>query len=288
MKVIVLGVAGLTGRHVERELRRAGHEVEGWQRVFVDVRASARLTAEVVRARPQAIVNCAAMADMDAAEGDPELAFDTNERGAANVARAAFVAGAKLVHLSTNFVYRDYCREPGYEDSWSTSESQPDIPPCGAYARSKWAGDDEVLRRHPANVVLRTQSIYGVGGGNYVSKVAEKIQRGEACRLDPTRKVAPTSATALARAVVALLSAQCSTVRGVVHFQCDNSTTTWHRWGTYLRELLGCFSEVHSYDPPYRAPRPYVMLACEKLRAVDVPIPTWESALAEYALEVRR
>lgn len=284
MKVVVTGANGLAGSHVARELRSRQHEVVAWGRE-VDINTAAFASRlEVVR--PEAVVNCAAWAGADAAEDQPSAAFRANEAGAGNVAQASFVVGAKLIHLSTNFVYPD--------SEYTAGETQPEFPPPGVYARSKWAGDALVLARDPRNVVLRTQSIYGAGGRNHVSGVAAALLRGESISLDPTRRVSPTSATSLARCVADLLGCPGRRDPGVVHFQCSG-TTTWYAWGTTLLDRLHNYiarederverlleAQLQMKDPIYRAPRPNAQLACDKY----VWPPSWQEALDEYAQEV--
>jgi len=282
VRVLVFGAFGLLGRHVVRELRAREHDVEPLNRGNGDVTSSAAGDA-ILAHRPDAVVNCAAWANSDTAEDHPRQAFEVNELGAGQVAQAAFVVGARLVHVSTNFVYREE-QDAVNQLTVALPERSP-LPPQGAYARSKWAGDELVLARDPENVVLRTQSLYGVGGGNYVSRVVDMIRAGKSPTLDPERSVAPTSAAALADFVVHLLAHMVSGGRyaGVVHYQCRGQTT-WYDWGCRLSEQLGVPPVVVAYRPPYCAPRPRVTLACD----LAYPVPTWQEAQDAYVAELLR
>lgn len=286
MKVLVYGGTGLAGSHVVDLLRLRGHEVHAPRSTVAPIgHAEDRICAY----RPDAVVNCAGFVNADQAERQPQDAFAVNDAGAGLVARGAYMVGARLIHVSTNFVYEDSVNE---DPAAAYEANEMDLPweckvrpPRGVYARSKHAGDLRVLKQHPDNVVLRTASIYGRGGRNYVSGVAAMVLRGEEPGLDPTRAVVPTSAASLARAVAALLG-PLSHLSGVLHYQCAGPRTTWAAWGHALAALLGRpDAPIRDYNPPYVAPRPRVLLDTRRLRseAYKFQVETWRDALAEYA-----
>lgn len=298
MNVVVFGASGLAGRHVARELHRVGHQV--YQHTSkTDLRIDGAVGLAMAHPKPDAVVNCAAYANADAAEDDPVTAHAVNELGAWSVARWARKHGARLVHLSTNFVYPD---SPGplastvgsamETSAWELEEVREQMRLAdGVYARSKLRGDVHVLRESPEHIVLRTQSIYGDRGGNYVSKVAGMLMRGERSTLDPVRVVSPTHAQDLAVVVRRILDLPLArkeppVLAGVVHFQLDG-TTTWAQWGRRLAGLLGADPGlVEDFVPPYKAPRPRVGLYCAKLRDAGIPVDAWESGLERYAAQV--
>src|SRR5262249_5876915 len=132
MKIVVLGAGGLLGRHVVEELEHVG----GAEGLALPRAQCDSGDAETVRARTEGarlIVNCAACTNVDGAEKDEEGAYRINALGAENVARAAAAHRAKLVHVSTDFVFDGAQREP-YDEF-----ARPN--PLSIYARSKWAGE---------------------------------------------------------------------------------------------------------------------------------------------------
>ena len=105
MRVLVPGAAGMLGSDVVDAARARGHEVVGLTRAELDVTDDAAVDEAVTRAAPDAIVNCAAFTDVDGAESDEVSAFAVNAHGAGNLARAATRSGARLVHVSTDYVF---------------------------------------------------------------------------------------------------------------------------------------------------------------------------------------
>lgn len=291
MNVVVLGATGLAGTHVAGYLTATGeHTVRAFGSKECDVRDADSVNNAVCDPAHEVdvIVNCAAYANADKAESEHTKAFLVNEDGAANVARAARRRGVRLVHLSTNFAYPGP-GDPSMRDE--VVEDAPDDPPShpatfepqGVYARSKYGGDARVLHEHRRNVVLRTTSLYGVSGsgGNYVSSLVTRVAKGQPLTLDPTRMVQPTSGFALAKAVAAILASDQQEVSGVVHFACGGQTT-WAAFGRALCVALGRSEHpVVDFEPPYKAPRPRVLLGCRVLEALGYEVPTWQEALAE-------
>ena len=138
MKVAVLGAGGLLGRAILDELQ--GTETIALPRAACDIGVGEEVRAKT--AGVALIINCAAFTNVDGAEKDEEGAYRTNTLGAENVARAAAKHGAKLVHVSTDFVFDGADPEP-YDEL-----ARPN--PQSIYARTKWAGEELATRRPPA------------------------------------------------------------------------------------------------------------------------------------------
>lgn len=188
MKLYVTGAAGMLGRDVVLAAENAGHEVRGFDRLRLDVGDPEKLRRRFTLDRPDAVVNCAAWTDVDGAEEDPDAAFRINQAGAANVAAAAAEAGAKVLYVSTDYVF------DGRKGSPYVETDQP--APVSVYGRSKLAGEQATVTANSRSFVVRSSGLFGIGGPNFV---------------DTMLKLGRSSGRAL-----------------VVHDQITSPTYTWH------------------------------------------------------------
>ncbi|NAZ80211.1 dTDP-4-dehydrorhamnose reductase [Kineococcus sp. R8] len=156
MRWVVTGAAGLLGRDVVRVLSAApgGADVVALARRDLDVVDADACAAAVAEA--DVVVNCAAYTAVDAAEADEDAAAAVNARGAGNLAVASAAAGARLVHVSTDYVFDGRASTP-YRVSDATA-------PLSAYGRTKLAGERAVLAGNPDALVVRTSWLYGRHG----------------------------------------------------------------------------------------------------------------------------
>lgn len=159
MRVLVTGANGMLGRRVVEVARERGHEVRGTDLPELDLTDADAVQRFVDDVRPDAVVNCAAFTAVDDAEAQEELATRINGDAAGNLARSA----PYLVHVSTDYVFgAGGARETPYVES--------DEPrPLGAYARSKVAGERQVLEAGDHHAVARTAWLHGPDGKSFVS-----------------------------------------------------------------------------------------------------------------------
>jgi dTDP-4-dehydrorhamnose reductase len=161
MRLLVTGAGGMLGRDVVAAARAHGHECAGLARGQLDVTDRSAVEVAVADAGPEVIVNCAAWTDVDGAESDEAAALAVNGAGAGNLARAAVAVGARVVQVSTDYVFDGTATRP-YVESDPTA-------PLSAYGRTKLAGEHEVLDASPDHAVVRTAWLFGAGGANFVA-----------------------------------------------------------------------------------------------------------------------
>jgi dTDP-4-dehydrorhamnose reductase len=276
VKVVVLGAGGLLGRHIVDALAPVGDntlEVMALERRRCDVTHADELLTKTANAA--LIVNCAAFTNVDGAEADEDGAYRINALGAENVARAAAHHGAKLVHVSTDFVFDGGQVEPYDEFA---------VPrPLSVYARSKWAGEKLAERALAELFVVRVQGLYGRGGANFASKLRQLVLEGKTLKLDGQRRVQPTWARAAALQILKLAETE---HYGTYHVSCGGETT-WAGFAARLAEKLSVtprWQTVGTAELAAPARRPvncvfrHRMLA---LRELDI-MPTWEQAQDGY------
>jgi len=231
-------------------LRHRGDDVTGMARHDLDVADEDAVRDVVRRYRPAVVVNCAAWTAVDDAEAHEEEALAVNGRGAANVAAACAHSGARLVHVSTDYVFCGDGRRPYAED---------DPPaPRTAYGRTKLAGERAVLRMLPdAGYVVRTAWLYGAHGQNFVSTMIRLAGQRPTVDVVADQYGQPTWTADVAAQIIALADA--GAAPGIYH-ATSSGETTWFGLAREVFELLGASPSrvrpVTSDAFPRPAPRP--------------------------------
>ncbi|HZV27082.1 MAG TPA: dTDP-4-dehydrorhamnose reductase [Acidothermaceae bacterium] len=269
---LVVGAGGQLGTDLMRVLD--GQYVIGLTRHeldITDVDAVARAVAAVV---PSVIVNAAAYTAVDAAETDEATAFTANATAPAALAAAAAKAGAKFVHVSTDYVFAGDATMP-YDEAAATG-------PKSAYGRTKLAGEQAVFAELPDAYVVRTAWVYGASGANFVKTMARLERERETVSVVDDQRGSPTWSRDLARGLVDLGSSDAA--GGVYH--CTNTgETTWFGFTRAIFEELGADPErvlpTTTAAFPRPAPRPaYSVLGNRRwIEAGLDPLPHWRAAL---------
>lgn len=276
----------MLGRTLCRELGSA-HEVIVADLPDWDVTDDAIFTTKTLEARPDLIVHCAAMTEVDACEVQREKAFRLNEEGTRNVALAAKMSGARLIAISTGYVFSS---EPPREP-WAWGEL--DIPrPQTVFGASKFAGEQMIQMICPDNaVILRIAWLYGAGGPSFIHTLARLgAEAGEPIKVVDDQRGNPTSAKAVADVVRFLISKP--EVSGVVHGTCEEQCTRFE-FAQEFRRLLNLNPAAPRFvrglepcataDCPRSAPRPRnSALKKSVLNVLGYRTPDWKTALAGF------
>ena len=277
-RVLVTGCAGMLGTELVPLFRRE-FDVTPADLAEFDMRDAAATDAFVAAAAPGIIINCAAYTDVDGAESDREAAFDVNARGAGNVAAAAEKVGARVIHISTDYVFDGQGSRP------YTETDEPN--PLGVYGRSKLEGERRVAEASQDALIVRTAWLYGHAGPNFIEKMLSLASSGRGLRVVEDQVGAPTNVRDLAAAILELIAVGAT---GVV-----NATNRgWCTWYEFAREILDLAGHedipvepVTSAEFPRPAPRPgYSVLSLARLVSLTGKTPrSWQDALAEYIAE---
>ncbi len=215
---LITGANGQLGTDLQRVLAdRPEAQVTALGSRDLDITQSAAVQAVVAEVRPDVIVNAAAYTAVDAAEEDEDAAYLVNAAGPGILAAAAARAGARLIHVSTDYVFAGDGERP-YEVDDPTG-------PKGAYGRTKLAGEVAVRELHPDDsYVVRTAWVYGATGANFVKTMARLERDRETVSVVDDQRGSPTWSADLARALVELAGSDAPA--GIYH--CTNSgDTTW-------------------------------------------------------------
>lgn len=263
-RALVTGGEGQVGRALARVLAAADVPVAAPGRAALDVTDADAVAAAIAAADADVVFHCAAWTDVDGAERDPAGAERVNAHGTAVVAQACAAAGARLVALSTDFVF-DGAKGAPYVES--------DAPaPLSAYGRTKLAGEHAALAAHPAGAyVVRTAWVYDEGPRNFPALVLRLARERGVVRAAVDQAGSPTYAGHLAQALVELV-ATCPP--GLYHL-AGSGAATRHAWADAVVRAAGLdvpVEEASAAEFPAPAQRPAASaLASERAGAPVLP-----------------
>lgn len=268
----------MLGRDLVSMLIDRGESVATIDRDEVDVTDAAATVRAMVR--PDVVVNCAAYTAVDAAEKDEANAFAVNALGAANVARAAYASGARLVHISTDYVFSGAATTP-------YSEDEPPAPQS-AYGRTKLAGEWAVRAEHPDHLLVRTAWLYGAHGGCFPRTVARAAKDQGKLDVVSDQIGQPTWTRDLAGLIVRLVDARAAS--GIYHGTSSGSSS-WCDFAQAVVSSAGMDPRIVHPTMSDAAARParrpaYSVLGHAALAAAGIPAigdwrVRWEAAAHE-------
>jgi dTDP-4-dehydrorhamnose reductase len=277
MRVTIFGASGLLGKALMQEWR--GDAVTGLSSRDADIRDAKSVHGLVQEARPEWIVLAAAYTDVDGCEGNPDLAFAVNRDGAVNVAEAAKEAAARLMFLSSDYVFDGKKTSP-----YETGDARN---PQSVYGRSKAEAEIRLLGVMPDCCIVRTSWLFGIGGRCFPDTILKLAAARPAIDVVNDQRGCPTYAVDLARAIIDLCRKNAS---GVVHVT-NAGDCTWFEFAQEIVRSVGLATTVRpvsSQQMARPAPRPaYSVLSPSRLQALGIAMPSWRDALQRY-LEQRQ
>lgn len=215
MKVLVTGAGGQLGKDTAAFLRKAGHDVQGCGRADLDITNQEQCMQVVMAFRPDAVIHCAAYTAVDQAEADPDEAYRVNADGTRNMAMAAEKAGAKLVYISTDYVFNGRSAIP-YREYDSTD-------PQGVYGKSKRAGELLAQTLSTRYFIVRTSWVYGQHGHNFVKTMLRLGAEKPLVQVVHDQKGSPTYTVDLA----GFLSDLIQTEKYGIYHASNSGDCTW-------------------------------------------------------------
>jgi dTDP-4-dehydrorhamnose reductase len=275
MRITIFGATGLLGKAL---MRKWGEdEVTGLGSKDGDIRDEKEVLTLVQRTRPAWIVLAAAYTDVDGCETNRELAFAVNCRGAVNVARAARQQAARLLFLSTDYVF----------DGSKTSPYETDDPraPRSVYGQSKAEAEVQLGETLPGCCIVRTSWLFGTGGKCFPDTILKAAANRSQLDVVGDQRGSPTYAVDLARAIMQLCHKGSA---GIVH-ATNRGECSWFEFAQEIVRGAGLQTPVResSSDKFVRAAkRPkYSVLSSASLQKYGVIMPNWQDALQRYLAE---
>lgn len=221
------------------------------------------------------IVNCAAYTAVDKAESDIELCRKINAFAVENLAKASAAIGARMIHVSTDYVYSGTHYMPYVESDA--------VAPTSVYGVTKLEGEQLLLAANPASVILRTSWLYSPYGNNFVKTMLRLGREREKLSVVFDQVGTPTYAADLAAAIVTILNAP-EFIPGIYNFS-DEGVCSWYDFTLTIHRMAGIdtcrVSPIDTADYPSAATRPfYSVMNKKKIKATyGVKIPHWEESL---------
>jgi dTDP-4-dehydrorhamnose reductase len=251
-------------------------EIIGWDIEEMDIRKEDESVTKIETLRPEIVIHLAAYTDVDGCELNQERAFAVNAEGTKHVALAASRCRAKMVYLSTDYVFDGEKREP-------YSETDPPHP-LNVYGRSKLRGEQYVQECVEDSLIVRTQWLYGPFGRNFVDSILRQAREKKAFPIVDDQTGSPTYTVDLAKAMSGLIRVD---ARGIFH-AANSDFCTWYTFGQTILKLWGInrvkILPISSKELGRPAARPsYSVLNCQKLkRETGWTMRPWSEALKDY------
>jgi dTDP-4-dehydrorhamnose reductase len=274
MRVTIFGATGLLGKALMREWKE--DDVTGFGSADGDIRDSEQVLRLVQRGRPDWIVLAAAFTDVDGCETNRDLAFNVNYRGAVNVAQAAKQHGARLLFLSTDYVFDGAKTTP-----YGTGDPRS---PHTVYGQSK-AEAEAQLETLLQCCIVRTSWLFGTGGKCFPDTILKLAATRPRLEVVGDQRGSPTYSVDLARALIQLCRQGAS---GMVHVT-NRGECSWYEFASEIIARSGLDTIVRettsdNFVRPAERPK-YSVLSPESLEKRGIAMPGWQDALQRYLAE---
>ena len=280
MNILVTGSQGQLGN----EMQNIAKQQDTWNFFFTDVK-QLDITQETnvlnycTDHAIDIIVNCAAYTAVDLAEDEKVLAYKINADAVGILGKAAKQTGAKIIHISTDYVFDGKAYEP-YNVNHPTA-------PRSVYGESKLEGEKRLLEQAPESIIIRTSWLYSSYGNNFVKTISKLGKEREQLNVIFDQVGTPTYANDLAKAIMQIISKECK-VPGIFHFS-NEGACSWFDFAhsiLKLQEITCQLIPVESTEFPSKVDRPKYSVLNKKAikQAYNISIPHWEDALQECLL----
>ena len=275
MNVLIFGASGLLGKALTREW--TDDKVVGLASGNADIRDVQRVKQVVEELKPEWIVLTAAYTDVDGCEQNQELAFSVNRDGAVNVAQAARNGGARLLFLSSDYVFDGEKTTP-----YETDDARN---PQSVYGRSKAEAELRLAELVPECCVVRTSWLFGVGGKCFPDAIIKLAATRPAIDVVHDQRGCPTYTVDLARAIIQLCRKK---AHGIVHVT-NRGDSSWFEFAEQIVKAANLETQVlpiSSLQLARPASRPpYSVLSPSSLQRLAIQMPSWQDALQRYLRE---
>jgi dTDP-4-dehydrorhamnose reductase len=274
---LITGGGGQLASDLETLLAERG-PVWARSREELDITDDAAVAAAMAEVAPTVVYNCAAYHNVDACEDAEDRAFALNGRAVKRLAQRCAEHGARLVHVSTNYVF---------DGSGDAPWTEEDLPrPRSIYGLSKLAGEHAALAYAPGALVVRTGGLYGEQGsaskgGNFVDRMIARAREAGALRMVADQRLTPTATADLA---AALVHATDRGIAGLLHLT-NAGACSWFQFTAAIMAEAGIDVPIEPVvTSPGGAARPLNgVLSCARAEAAGVaPLPHWRDALRGY------
>ena len=287
MKILVTGANGMLAKEVKEKFAE-GNEIIATDVAELDITNEKAVMDYVMKTKPEYIINCAAYTAVDKAEENYELADKINGDGPTNLAKAAKSAGAKLVHISTDYVFGG-----DLDVSKDYKEDDPKAP-VTVYGKTKLHGEEGIEANMDEYYIFRTAWLYGVGGNNFVKTMTKLGSTRDEINVVSDQHGSPTYAKDLTEIIYQAIDKK---IPYGVYNATNEGYTTWY---DFTKEILAeqdisckvnpvTTEEYIEMMKVTQAKRPYnSQMSKEKLKKYGINVPDWKDGLKRYLAEAKK
>lgn len=286
MKILVTGANGMLAKEVKEKFKKE-NEIIGTDKEELDITDQKAVSEYVKTIKPEYIINCAAYTAVDKAEENYEIADKINGEGVVNLAKAAKEVGSKLVHISTDYVFR------GDLDITKEYKEEDETDPITVYGKTKLRGEQGIQQNMDEYYIFRTAWLYGIGGNNFVKTMTKLGTSRDEINVVADQHGSPTYAKDLSNIIYQAI--QKKIPYGVYH-ATNQGYTTWYEFTKEIlkEQRIECkvnpvtTEEYINMMKITQAKRPYnSQLSKNKLLEQGIKIPDWKDGLRRYIKEAK-
>lgn len=278
--ILIIGSNGQLGLEMQKKLKQMHIEFAAYDYPEVDITDKEKLRCVIDLVKPNAIVNCAAYTNVDAAETDTDNAYRVNALGAKNLAQLCNEYDIELIHISTDYVFSgDGIIENGVKRPYVETDQ---CAPVAVYGKTKYEGEQFVQFNCKKYYILRTAWLYG-DGNNFVRTMLALAQKNDTITVVTDQIGSPTSTVDLAEAIIALIG---SGVYGLYHATCEGQCS-WYEFAKKIFEIKQISVNLvpvtsDQFVRPAKRPA-WSVLENAALKSIDKNVfRSWEDALIDY------
>lgn len=280
MKILLTGANGQLGRELRTLLEQFLPGITTYTDIdTLDLTDEAAVVRAVAEGDYTHIINCAAYTSVDMAEQEPALCLKVNTTAVANLAKAVYETGAKIIHISTDYVFDGTAHLPYRETD--------KVNPMSIYGSSKRKGEMVLLSLCPNAIIIRTAWLYSPYGKNFVRTMLAAVRKRKTFRIVADQIGSPTAAADLASAIVSMLKAP-QWIPGIFHYS-NEGVASWYDFAKAIFRIAGITDvsvkpiSTDDYNNEYAttATRPPYSVLDKQLikKTYNLTIPHWEESL---------
>lgn len=278
LKILVTGVKGQLGYDVCRELTKRNIENKGIDKEDCDITNKNDIVSYIKNYSPSVVVHCAAYTAVDKAEDEKDICYNINKNGTENIAKACKEIGAKMVYISTDYVFNGEGDKPySIEDKTA---------PCGVYGDSKLQGEKAVQDIIDKYFIIRISWAFGINGHNFINTMVKLAENNKELKVVSDQIGSPTFTEDLSKLICDMVMTD---KYGIYHATNENYCS-WAEFAEYIFQTTGQQVKVNyiaSEEYPTKAVRPKnSRLSKNSLdKAGFKRLPDWKDAVKRYIKE---
>ena len=281
MRFLVTGVKGQLGYDIVRELKKRGYtDILEFDKDDMDLTKEDEVRSKILETKPDVVFHCAAYTAVDNAEDNEELARLVNVSGTKYLSEVTKEIGAKLIYISTDYVF------DGTKPYGETYDVDDTTNPTSVYGKTKLEGENEV-KNNPKHFIVRTSWVFGINGNNFIKTMLKLSETRNEINVVSDQFGSPTYTVDLARLLVDLALTD---NYGTYHANNEGYTS----WDEFAREIFKVFNKdmivnsITTEEYPTKATRPKnSCLSKDCLDKVGIDrLPSWQSAIERYKKEM--